>query len=370
MTATSKTSRSFATSRRPRPLGKPTRIQHVSRLIWVVFITILVWVWADLEQTKTQDVTAVVKVVPPPDSDIRIEEPGPEGVQVHFTVRGPQGRINEFRRRLREDSEAGNETAAAVQAEPSWGEAKQLTTTQVLNQWYRLRQASLTAEMPDLESIQVRLDRWLKAEATVRLRTSDDAALVEPSEAPAAIKVEIRVPASRYSEVKDDLVVLTEVVDLTDEPQGKDITRSVKLQKRIGDVPIQIVGENEVEVTFRIGERTMPKTFTVPVQVLGPRDVLNRIAREGYTLVLDPNIPQEWRLKVVIRGPRKEVEKVDDKKIHAFVSITEDDLTPVGSYPYKDVTIALPPDRPGLKIEEPKQPRVWFRFDAPPNGSP
>jgi hypothetical protein len=298
-------------------------------------------------------------------------EPSVEGVQVTFTCRGAQGRINEFRRRVREDAEAGIETACVVEADGSWGSSRELMTTRVLNEWDRMRQATLTAEAPDLETIRVRLDRWVRVEATVELRTNDPGALEEPAEPAETPKIEVLVPASRYEEVKDDLVVYTEIVDLSDKQPGKDLTRTVKVEPKIGEaqVPIEVTGDGRVDVTFRIGERTITKPLTVQVQVLGPHDVLNRIATEGYVLVLDPNRPGEWRLKVVIRGPRKEVEQVTSEKIHAFVSITEDDLVPVETYPPKDVTIALPPDRLGLKVEEPKQPRVYFRFDAPGNGS-
>ncbi len=353
--------------KRSQPLTKATWLSRLRTFGWVSFITVLVFVWADLEQTKSETITVTLRVTPPPNSDMRIAQPGPDGVKVRFSCRGGQGRIEEFLQELAADEIQGRDVSCVVQADPDWAPGEYLINVVAeLNKWDRLRNAHLTAESPQESTITVVVDRWKTVAVTVSLKTSDDDALAGPPVIEPA-KVRIRAPESRYAEIEDTLVIETQELSLSGQEPGKSITRPLSLKPGIKGVMVEFVDTSQVSVTFEIQERTHEGKIPVSVQLATTPELLERISSGGY--VLSRKDRQEWRLDLTVSGPRKEVDRVsaNPEGVRAFVRITESDLEHADTSPPRPVTVILPA---GLKLREPTNPQVHFKFVQPDTAAP
>jgi len=335
--------------------------RRLRRLAIVGLITVLVWVWADLEHGKTERLTVRVKVVAPPDSNLLVISPDPEGVPIVFYLRGLQGKLRGFFSQFQDDQARGRDIACVVQADSAWEPGQyRLDTLEVVNKWDRLRRAGLSGENPSPGTIPVNVDRWAQIEATVELRTSNDAALagktvISPK------KVTISVPSRRVGDLGDNPVIKTEQLPLEDLIPGENVTRTVQLASGIDGVRVEPVSHTQVTVTLRIRQQTPGETkLRVNVQLLALPDIWQQIAQAGYVLEReDPSPLGPWNPELIIAGPRKEIDKLTADDVTAFVQITEAELKPVGTRPKGDVTVILPP---GLELVAPAELAVRFRF--------
>lgn len=347
-------------ARRARPLSGTAWGQRLATFGWVAFVTVLAWVWADLERTETEYFTARIRVVAPTQSDIRIVSPGPEGVELRFRIRGPSGRIDEFLRTMRQDEAAGVDPTYVVEASRDWAPGqRELDTERLLNDWPRLRDAGLTAETPSRDTITVAVDRWVTTTARVRLRTSDNAALVgQPTLEPADVR--IRVPQTKLDQVGEEPVLNTEEVDLAALSAGPKKEYPVRLSRGIAGVPIELPETTQVLATFDIGERIATRQLTVNVQLTASAEVWARIIEEGYRLEREGSPPYvAWRPTLTIRGSRVEIDKLKpDDDVMAYVKVTDAVLLVTETYPSYKVRVVLPP---GVTLQD-APPEVAFRF--------
>lgn len=333
--------------------GRSSWASRLRTFGWVVFITVLIFVWADLEQTKSEAVVVGIRVEAPPSSDLRVERPV-EDVRVGFRVRGPQGRLNDFINRL------GVDNTYIVQADPDWPPgAHDLDVEKVLNEWDRLREANLKAESPQKRAIRVEVDRWKTVTAKVKPITPADAALEGPPVSDPA-EVRVRVPQSQFDRIRDALVIETEELELSGVETGRETTQTVRLKPGIGGVAVEFLQTPQVAVTVRVRERTAERALPpIAVQLLAAPDLLERIITDGYVLSRDPNRLHEWRLELTISGPKKDVDRTKPEMVSAYVRITESDLEPAETYPPRPVVVTLPP---GLRLVKPVDPNVHFKF--------
>jgi len=348
--------------RRRRPPRPATR--RLRQFGWVAFITLLVWVWADLEQTTSESMNVTIKIVPPRGSDVRVEAPGDEGRTLWVTVRGAQGRITDLVRTL-QDAETAD-TTCVVEADPAWPRTYTLDVLAVLNQWELLQGFNVSVVAADPATLTVKTDRWIPVEAQVRIRTAPDTALhLETDEMPPPPTVKIRIPASRQAQLQGRLLVPTEPIQLSRDWAGQEVTRNVALAQSIDGVPIQFVeefdGSPKAEVTLRVSERTTSRTLPdpVPVHLLVDPPLMERITREGYVLSRDDSYPEEWQITLTLRGTARRLGQVKAEDILAFVRVNESDLIPTDTHPDRSVEFYLPE---GVTVVEPEAPEVHFKY--------
>ncbi|NLF29972.1 MAG: hypothetical protein GX591_03690 [Planctomycetes bacterium] len=362
--------RQLASTDRRRPLRPPARWRRLRQFAWVAFITVLVWVWADLEQTTSQTIPVTLKVLPPPGSSMRVVQPTADGVLIYVTVRGAQGRITDLTRRLQEAETQGQDTACVVTADPNWEAAHSLDVLTALNQWDLLQRFNVTAVEASIETLPVTIDRWVEVAAQVQLRTSDDTAvqwdqMPQPPVQPATVR--IRIPASRRADLEGNLVIATEPIDVSGLPTGEEVTRTVALQKSIDGVPVQFVEEpSNVRATLVVGSRTSTRTIRVPVNLLVDPVLMERITRDRYVLSRDANRPDEWEIQVTLSGSRKRLDQVSatPSLVTAFAKVNDVDLEPNDTHPARPVEILLPE---GVTLVEPQAASVHFKYvQAPP----
>ncbi len=83
-----------------------TTLHKVNKIVLVVFITLLIWIWADLAlEEKVEGVAATIEVKEMPSQDIWVTLDARTRLEIRMTVTGPHARIAELQRRLKPGGE-------------------------------------------------------------------------------------------------------------------------------------------------------------------------------------------------------------------------------------------------------------------------
>lgn len=337
-------------------------------LVWVFLITVLVWVWADLERTGDADVAVTFKVVPPPNSNIHVTGLDDGQGLVLFTVSGPQRKVEEFQQRLTHEP-----AVYEVQADRSWTVGKRrLDTVELLNQWPRIRDAGLNVRSASPPAIDVEVERWKEVQAKVFFKYTG--AILAEKEIINPDKVAIRVPEKDLARIGynpqsgAEPIIETDEINLKGDPADTKITRTVDLSTGIGGVPVDSGGIQHVDVTFRIARRSSKTTVPISVDVLVPRDWLEQKQKrlDGYVLKSSPT--SDWLRTLTIEGPKEEIDKITmaPQSVRAYVVLTEADLGSSTNFEHT-IKVDLPP---GVSVDPATNLKVDLRLEKQTDVTP
>jgi hypothetical protein len=82
-------------------------MHKVNKILLVVFITLLIWIWADLAlEQKMEGVVAIIEVKEMPTQDMWVTLNGRTNLEVRLTVTGPHAKIAELQRQLKPGGES------------------------------------------------------------------------------------------------------------------------------------------------------------------------------------------------------------------------------------------------------------------------
>lgn len=315
---------------------------------WVAGISVLVWVWADLERTETLQMRVPLRLVPPPGSDVRVILPDPrQGRIAYFTATGSQMAMHDLQAALRAGA-----LAYEFPIDPDWldGEEHFVNTAELLNEWDRLQSAGITVLSAEPEQIRVELGRWKTVEATVRPVVTGAATEGSPAAQPAQVRV--RVPEEAV--LLGTPTIETVLIDLAGEPPGPEpARRSAALRDTIGGYPAEPVDAAQVEVTYRIAQPVATQRVPVTASVKLPASWLED---DETSYVLDRPDPTQWTRELLISGPPVDLQRLQARatRVEAFVELTENDRSGGLSIDHR-VTLILPEN---LQLAEPLDWRV------------
>ncbi|MCD4699305.1 MAG: hypothetical protein K8R91_01880 [Phycisphaerae bacterium] len=347
------------------PIGRFSRewfMQSLRTATWVTVITILVWVYADIHFTKPQNVTAILHLHTNSDSGkVLLSE---VGIPVSFIVKGNNYYRDRFITRLAEaNSVLEFDVAAAKEYKP--GEEYQERLANLLSKLSEFRDAGLEIVSAVPERINIRLDESvLVSGVPVRFRYTG-AELEEETVKPD--RIDIRIPASLMKTLDPKKLTLsTTPVDLSEKPAGKTDTVEVGVLPPPNIDYVTLIPKT-VTVTFKVGQRTDSKVFTVAVGVQSPRSWLTDESGSKYELLSKPG--ETWTRQITVTGNPIDLENLSPEKIQAYIVLTNDDLKPVSSWLTGVVKVQFPPDLKVRLGDEPIPPvnyRMEKRTAAPP----
>jgi hypothetical protein len=82
-------------------------LRRINKILLVIFITFLIWVWADLAlEEKAEGVAAVIDVKEMPSQDIWVTLDSKTRVEIRMTITGPHARVAELQRRMKPGGES------------------------------------------------------------------------------------------------------------------------------------------------------------------------------------------------------------------------------------------------------------------------
>lgn len=307
-------------------------------LFWVTVVTVLVWVYADMEQIRSAEISAVIRLSTGNSENIQLLSK--QQLRLDFTVRGNHKNLEQFKRDLA--TRGGVVTYDVSKEELSPGEHS-VSTTDILRRAANIERAGLTVVSTSVGEIKIELDELLRKTVGVRfdyINAVPGSVEIEPHEIP------IRVGAKAWESIREKLPkpsIATVQTDLNTAISGE----KVPVVASIAGIPVQ-PEIDRVTVRFEIKERIRTENLKVAVHVLAPPTWHEDDTWRRYDLQRKDR--DEWLPQITVRGPRKDVEQLLARKdeILAYVTLTENDKNPSETYPPHKVLIRFPK---GLQLE-------------------
>ncbi len=329
-------------------------------LLWVAIVTILIWVYADMQFTTEREFTARIQLVTESSEDMVIIPRGAE-LKVNFVLKGNRGGLDKFETWLRKQTEplkydvAKTHKPGRLLVEP---DSVLYETTGIQELGLTVKDASFVGE------VNIILDRkQIINDVPVDFVSTGATLKNKPVISPA--KVSISVAESLIPDIKE-LRLKTESVDLSDVPPDQPQTSEVEIVKFIGSVPVE-PSEKKVKVAFEVGQLTGRKSFPVNVRVSFPSSWSQDDTWNDYELK-GQNGNLEWRKSIDVAGAKKDLDRLKPEDIDVYLRLTDDDKKPVDSWLSREVVVRFPP---GFQVElVGDRPKVSFKMEKRKAASP
>ncbi|MDY6913742.1 MAG: hypothetical protein SVT52_04715 [Planctomycetota bacterium] len=315
-------------------------------LFWVAVISILIWIYADIEKSETWDYSAKIRLNTEQAGNLMLlSEDNKAGVtfkevDVTFKVAGSSSNLYEFGRWLKSKAAilehdvsvyGPSETPHVIRAE------------QVLQRAGGLEKFGLTVNTISPSVIEVKLDRRIRV-SDIPVQFDYIGATLDADPVVSPQQVDIFVAESLWKIIQK----------LTDKPVLK--TRQVDLRNEQTDKPLEVIPSiagvavepetKTVQVAVRISQRIDTKSLRVAVGVVTPAGWGEDGTWAEYALVRKD--PLEWRPQITVRGTKKDLDQLRPEDIQAHVVLGDEDKKPVASWLERKVVIRF---REQLKLE-------------------
>ncbi len=325
--------------------------------LWVVIITLLVWVYADMEMERPRDFQTLLELNTSGSGDVMlISDPTK---RISFRLRGNRSNLDRFARLL---SVQGG--IIRYDISQSYGPGKhEVITRDVLSLVGQITQMGLTVVSASPRTISVNLDRQLRKDLPVELdykgATLADKPQIDPP------KIEITVAESRWRRIENLVgpnatpTLRTRTVDLSNIAPNGAVEVNAEIIPSIGNIPVEPRLE-AVTATVRISQPTDTRTVTVTVSVTSP-PTWSEPGGTWDEYLLKRKDPLQWRKEIKISGPRTDLERLSTEDIRAYITLNDDDKKPVASWLSRKVNIRLP-EGLNLRVVD-EAPTVSFRLE-------
>ena len=337
-------------------------------LFWVTLVTLLVWVYADMEHTDQEEFKAVLRLTMDSTNDMVLLF-GDDGTTVpmvnfklSFELRGNRKMLDRFKRQL---SVKGGVLEYKISGDYTPGRHA-IDAAEIVERAALLEQQGLALLSTSEPTVDVILDKLLTEMVKVNFVHTGPELVGQPVILPS--EVPIRVTSGTWQQIvaAGGIPVLdTRSKDLAAEPTIDGAgTVQAALSAKIGQFHI-VPTVSDVTVKYKTADVKMEtKQVKVSVRVLAPPEWSEK-GGVWTRLVLDRKDKIEWLPLITIRGPQKECQQLSDPpkvagKIDAYIVLNDGEESDVGSSVSKKVTIRFPP---GLRVQlVGNAPEVRLRF--------
>ncbi len=326
-------------------------------LLWVAIITLLVWVYADMEMEEPRDFNAALELNTAGSANVMlISDPSRA---ISFRLRGNRSNLDRFARML---SERGGTIEYDISQSYGPGE-HEVITRDVLLLVPKITQMGLTVVSASPRTISVELDHQLRKEVAVELDYKGATLAEKPKITPS--RVEIIVAKSRWRQIQNQLpqdtapVLRTRTVDLSTIAPNGAAEVTAEIIPSIKNVPVDPQTDT-VTATVRVSQPTDTLTVTVTVGVVSP-PTWSETGGTWDEYILKRKDPHQWRKEITISGPRTDLVRLSPEDVRAYITLTENDKKPLASWLSRKVNIRLP-EGLNLKVLS-EAPTVNFRLE-------
>jgi diadenylate cyclase len=311
----------------------------IRRFLMVAPLTLVIWYLADqATQVDVDNVQIVLRPQPPQNLQVELFEPR----TARFTVklRGSNRAIENLRRR----GGAGDVLTVDWQL-PDWlarpGEYDPLARG-VLQQVADIRDLGLVVRDVQPESMRLRIDELVSHDVPVRV---DSGPVVVADVQVNPPEVRVTLPRRVWDQLgEEQRVVVAPVASRVAmlDPDQVERLDNVPLALRLGDVTLTAVEPRTVNVLLRVVAQTNEFVIeNVRVRLSFSSGFWPQYDEENYQLVMVE--PLEWRIRELkVRSEEGDVRRLTEQDVDAFVLVTPDLFSSVGTELTRDVTIILP----------------------------
>lgn len=341
--------------RKPADVSRFSRrwcIAGLHTLFWVVLVTVLIWIYADMEFTDTAKIIATIKL--DTGESGQLELLSRTELPVEFEISGSRSSLEDFQREL---DETGALLSYDVSRQYKRAGKHLLPLAEVLDYSAGLAKRGISLKNPRPGAVEVQLDTIIEVhDVPVELKTTG--ATAQPATRP---KVSLFVPTSRWQLIQARLggnppKLQTRPVDLSHLQPGVSSKVTAEILPAIEGVAVR---PTPASVTFdvQILRSATTKTLPVSVQVLGPASWAETDDTTWQEYVLVRQAPADWRPRLRIEGAKKDLKP---ENVIAYIQLTDEDKKPI-SWVEREVTVCFPPGL-GLKLLSPR-PKLKFRME-------
>jgi len=327
----------------------------------VVIVTVLIWIYAEMEFTQTADVAMTIRFgsTGPGDTVVTSDE---RTRDVTFQLRGSRSDLDRFAEKYRGKTvnfDLSTVSGLRVGDGQSISSVSVLESVEEVQRWGLQVVSGIPANLGEIN-----IERLEPRKLSIEFAYKG----AELAEAPSA-DVTVWAPQSRWSRIPPNSKIRTIERDLTDLPAGEDQEVTFKLLSTLGTVPVRL-DKAEVTVRLQVVRRTAAATESIPVTVRIVTPAEWAESAEGtekdwahYKLVRRDSL--EWRTRINVTGPRKDMDILRNKTktIDAYIVLTDSDTEPIDSWSSREVTLRFPP---GLNVQlasGQEAPSVQFRLE-------
>ena len=323
---------------------------------WVMIVTVLIWIYADMEFTQTDGVAMLIRLNTAGSTDAVVTSE--LTTEVTFQLRGSRSDLDRFTKKFRgQVVDFDLSTLPDFHAELRQGIPSVLVLESVkeLKEW-GLRVVSGSPAIISGINIEKLQPRELPIEFIFK-----GAELAEPLKA----TVEVLAPASSWTRMGSKPMIRTIEKDLSDLPEGKVQKVKFQLIPALGAESVKLKTD-AVTVSLQVVRRMAAATEIIPitVKIVTPAEWTETNVWAQYKLVRRDRI--EWLTKITVTGPRKDIDILrgdKTKTVDAYIVLTDSDTEPIDSWSSRKVTLRFPP---GLHIQLASgqiEPTVQFRLE-------
>jgi hypothetical protein len=326
---------------------------------WVMIVTVLVWIYADMEHTRTADVAIKIRLntAGSPDTVVTSKSPTTE---VLFRIRGSRSDIERFKRKFSGD---GNIVDFDLSGLPDFqtGLKKGIRADLALESVTEVRGLGLkiVSSSPTIIS-DFKIEKLQSRELPIEFVFKG----AELAETPAAT-VEVLAPESFWANAGSKATIRTIEKDLSGLTAGKVQKVQFQLIPTLDAETVKLTSDT-VTVSLQVVRRTAvaSEAVSITVRIVTPAEWIETDLWAKFKLVRRD--PIEWNTKINVTGPRKDIDilKTDKTKIvDAYIVLTDSDTEPIDSWSSRKVTLRFPS---GLQIQLASgqlEPTVQFRLE-------
>jgi hypothetical protein len=323
-------------------------------LVFVSLVTIVVWIFADVENSGRGEFRAVIQLAAPTGSDFVLRSDS--RINVTFRVQGHRSSIERLRTRLGDANDARvGRTVIRYEVGP---DDVDIPAVRILNTYELIAKEGLTVQSAVPGNLRVSLARKVRRELPVTLECTGGIPAETPQISPT--KLGFSVVESDWEDLlkrQPNPVLRTVRKDLKEVKD--DELFEVEVVPRLGELAVEL-DQPTVKVKVKVGQITETEKASVPVEVLSPAGWLEDGTWKKFTLKRQN--PTEWLISVQVAGPRKDLDqlKTGETKIGAMLVLGDEDKQPV-SWLTREVQFRLPTQR--LKVVGPAA-TVTFKLEA------
>lgn len=335
--------------------------------LFIGAITLMIWVYADMEFTDDKDFQATVVLSTANSTDLLLLSP--RAVEVSFKLRGTRSTLATFQRQL-----DNLRRQVSYDVSRGYGAGKEdVRTDDVLNHALGLSRLGLSILSTTPTQVSFELDQRVSQLARVELDASGATLAGEAKIEPAEIT--LRLAASDLKALRKDLptdepiVIKTRKLDLRTAPINVPYTTEAEILPPPAQYPVEL-DTKTVQVTMQIDQRTDVKDLRVAVQLRQPYTWAGDDTWDDYQLVMKDAL--EWQPQIKVQGARKDLDRLRPEDVEAHVTLTGDDKTPVASWLARQVVIRFPKGMDVQLVGD--APTVHFKLEpraaTPPPAAP
>ena len=337
-------------------------LQTGRNTFWIFVVTVLIWVFADLEFTDDEELRATIRMTIGNSKHLVLLDRGDaqkRDVTVTFRVQGSRGSLNNYVQELQKVREGG--AVIEYDLTKAHGEGKHMiSVVDLLRQTEAITKGGLTVIEATPALISIELDEALYVPDVEVNFNYTGAVLPKVDIMPP--KMGIRVSKKLWAEVDPGSKLQTARVDLRDHP---DKTITAEILPVIAGIPV-IPDHKEVRAAVKVGKLTGEKSMRVTVRLLAPSIWSEDGTWQRY--VLKRKEPT-WHVEIKVEGPKTVIEGLKPEHVDAYIRLTDDHKKTPESWDTAKVQIHFPPQFKNVKlVGEP--PAVSFKLIPKPATPP